>query len=178
MYIDLNYLNNLNLNKIMEDEYPTKYTCPIMMDLMLNPVKASDGIIYEKNAIIDWYNKNGTSPYTREPLHNIFIEQSQLQEEIDSFISENNIKINHSRHESDVIICPICSSDLWNPNSLQLINCANCHKTFVKVKCRYCEQLHLIKPVINGYFDCVNCAERNNIKSYQQSNNLRTCTMF
>ena len=77
----------------MEDEYPTKYTCPIMMDLMLNPVKASDGIIYEKNAIIDWYNKNGTSPYTREPLHNIFIEQSQLQKEIDSFISENNIKI-------------------------------------------------------------------------------------
>ena len=44
-------------------------------------------IIYEKNAIIDLYNKNGTSPYTREPLHKIFIEQSQLQEEIDSFIN-------------------------------------------------------------------------------------------
>ena len=28
------------------DEYPPDYTCPITMDLMLNPVKASDGYIY------------------------------------------------------------------------------------------------------------------------------------
>ena len=44
----------------MEDEYPSDYVCPITMDLMLEPVKASDGYIYEKAAIIDWYKKNKT----------------------------------------------------------------------------------------------------------------------
>ena len=132
---------------------------------------------YEKNAIIDWYNKNGTSPYTREPLNDIFIEQVELQQEIDSFISNNNIKLNRNRHESNVIICPICSGDLWNSYSLQLINCTNCDKTFVKVKCKYCKKQHLIKPVINGYFDCVNCDRKNNITSFQRNNQKQSKTL-
>ena len=49
----------------MEDNYPEKYTCPILMDLMIEPVLASDGIPYDKVAIIDWYNKNKTS-FTQE----------------------------------------------------------------------------------------------------------------
>ena len=77
----------------MEDEYPEDYTCPITMDLMIYPVKASDGYIYEKEAIIDWYKKNKNSPFTREALSSEFIAQNELKEHIQTFIKENNIVI-------------------------------------------------------------------------------------
>ena len=41
----------------MDEEYPDKYLCPITLDLMLDPVKASDNKIYDKIAIIDWLKK-------------------------------------------------------------------------------------------------------------------------
>ena len=53
-------MNSINEN----DEYPPDYTCPITMDLMLHPVKASDGYTYEKNAIKFFGNikNNSTLP--------------------------------------------------------------------------------------------------------------------
>ncbi|CAF1088843.1 unnamed protein product, partial [Didymodactylos carnosus] len=42
--------------------------CPITLELFHNPVLAEDGHTYEEQAIIDWINKNGTSPITRQPL--------------------------------------------------------------------------------------------------------------
>ena len=49
-------------------DIPEEYLCPITFELMLEPVKASDGYIYEKKAILDWYRQNKTSPFTREEL--------------------------------------------------------------------------------------------------------------
>ncbi|CAF3802955.1 unnamed protein product [Rotaria magnacalcarata] len=42
--------------------------CPITMDLFHDPVVASDGHTYERQAIEQWIRSNGTSPLTRQPL--------------------------------------------------------------------------------------------------------------
>ena len=161
----------------MEEEYPEKYICPILMDLMLEPVKASDGIIYDKVAIIDWYNKNKTSPYTREPLNNHFEEQKELQNEINKFIKNNNIIVNRDKFDPNIILCPLCKCDKWNSFSNQLIQCNECHKTFLKEKCVHCGFLHILNPIFNGFFICVNCETRNNLVSFQRKRRNNDCVM-
>jgi len=42
--------------------------CPITLELFLDPVKAKDGHVYEREAITRWILQHGTSPLTREPL--------------------------------------------------------------------------------------------------------------
>ncbi|CAF1099806.1 unnamed protein product, partial [Didymodactylos carnosus] len=42
--------------------------CPITYEIFRNPVVAEDGHTYENEAIVDWINKDGTSPITRERL--------------------------------------------------------------------------------------------------------------
>lgn len=43
-------------------------TCPITLQIFRDPVIASDGHAYEREAIVKWILQNGTSPLTREPL--------------------------------------------------------------------------------------------------------------
>lgn len=47
--------------------------CPITLEIMEDPVMASDGITYERRAIKEWLLQKGTSPVTREPITNVFI---------------------------------------------------------------------------------------------------------
>ncbi|CAF0739162.1 unnamed protein product [Adineta steineri] len=42
--------------------------CPITFQLFHEPVVAEDGYTYEQSAIIEWIQKNHTSPITRQPL--------------------------------------------------------------------------------------------------------------
>jgi serine/threonine protein kinase len=42
--------------------------CPITCELFCDPVTGQDGHTYERQAIIAWLQKNGTSPITREPM--------------------------------------------------------------------------------------------------------------
>ncbi|CAF4640193.1 unnamed protein product [Rotaria sp. Silwood2] len=42
--------------------------CSITCELFREPVTGQDGHTYERNAIITWLKKNGTSPITREPM--------------------------------------------------------------------------------------------------------------
>ena len=46
----------------------TDYTCPISLQIMRDPVVASDGFTYEANEIEKWIGKNKTSPMTCEPI--------------------------------------------------------------------------------------------------------------
>ncbi|CAF3777001.1 unnamed protein product [Rotaria socialis] len=43
--------------------------CPITFELYRDPVTAEDGFVYERGAIVQWINQNGTSPFTRQILH-------------------------------------------------------------------------------------------------------------
>ena len=47
---------------------PSEHYCPITLNIMENPVVASDGFSYERDEIARWIAANGTSPMTRAPL--------------------------------------------------------------------------------------------------------------
>tara|TARA_B110000008_G_C16965900_1_gene561986 strand:+ start:921 stop:2360 length:1440 start_codon:yes stop_codon:yes gene_type:complete len=50
-------------------EYPDEFKCPITQEIMENPIVASDGISYEKEAYLQYISHgNRTSPLTRETL--------------------------------------------------------------------------------------------------------------
>lgn len=46
----------------------TDFICPISLQIMRDPVVASDGFTYEANEIEKWIRKNKTSPLTCEPI--------------------------------------------------------------------------------------------------------------
>jgi hypothetical protein len=44
-------------------------TCPITLELFVDPVLADDGHTYERSAIVEWIKyHNGTSPMTRQRI--------------------------------------------------------------------------------------------------------------
>ena len=47
---------------------PDSYLCPITQEIMKDPVADLDGYSYERSAITEWLERNGTSPITRKPL--------------------------------------------------------------------------------------------------------------
>ena len=47
---------------------PDGFLCPITHSIMSDPVLASDGRTYEREAITEWLEKHSTSPVTREEL--------------------------------------------------------------------------------------------------------------
>jgi len=49
-------------------EPPDEYTCPITYELMADPVFATDGHTYERDAIEQWLVRKTTSPKTGLPL--------------------------------------------------------------------------------------------------------------
>ena len=49
-------------------EPPDEYLCPITQELMLDPVIASDGHTYERDAIERWFSKKMISPKTGSDL--------------------------------------------------------------------------------------------------------------
>merc|ERR1711920_102014 len=55
---------------IPEPEMPREYTCPIMMETMVDPVLAADGHTYERSSIERWLRDHRTSPKTNEVLAN------------------------------------------------------------------------------------------------------------
>ena len=54
--------------------------CPITHKIIQDPVLAGDGHVYERTAIVQWIQANGSSPITLEPLR------------IDDLITEQGIK--------------------------------------------------------------------------------------
>ncbi|CAF1362648.1 unnamed protein product [Didymodactylos carnosus] len=42
--------------------------CPITLELFSDPVLAQDGHTYEREAIVEWIEKNGRSPITDQQL--------------------------------------------------------------------------------------------------------------
>ena len=47
---------------------PAEYLCPIVMDVMTDPVICADGFTYERSAIDEWLRSHNTSPKTNEQL--------------------------------------------------------------------------------------------------------------
>ncbi|KAA6388544.1 MAG: hypothetical protein EZS28_015931 [Streblomastix strix] len=62
------------------------FICPITGQIMMNPVVASDGFHYEREAIEEWQRTKGKSPQTREFITNNFIPDVDLKNRIRIFL--------------------------------------------------------------------------------------------
>lgn len=166
----------------MEKEYPDKYVCPITLNLMLEPVKASDDNIYEKNAIEDWLSKNNTSPLTTQKISKNLIEMEQLKKEINKYIIENNLEIEEYKKffkekiNTNYVLatyvegsstlfyfdCFVCNEPLIVPNYSSGIIC-QCGECYLPKECLSCSNKFIIKSEFSRYFKCDNCKESNRI---------------
>lgn len=94
--------------------------CPITLCVYKDPVLAGDGHVYERNAIVQWIEQQGTSPLTREPLN------------IDDLHSEENIKqicqsyrLNTVRYSCQSNTISLPSTIESNSHCEQEISCRN-----------------------------------------------------
>lgn len=67
----------------LEEEEEISTNCPIRGTVMRDPVIASDGHTYEREAITEWQKNKGTSPKTREPITAEFKPNYALKEQIE-----------------------------------------------------------------------------------------------
>lgn len=80
------------INSIMHNinNIPDNFICCITQEIMREPVKLIDGHIYDKLAIIRWFEHNNTSPLTGLKLDNLTYEYcEELHKEIQQFINSN-----------------------------------------------------------------------------------------
>ena len=56
---------------------PSEFKCPISLELMKDPVVASDGCTYERDSIQKWLAEHNTSPATNEPLQSRLLFQNR-----------------------------------------------------------------------------------------------------
>ncbi len=56
---------------------PNELKCPISLELMADPVVASDGCTYERESITRWLSEHNTSPTTNEPLQSRALYQNR-----------------------------------------------------------------------------------------------------
>lgn len=64
------------------DVVPDRFMCPILFDIMENPVTASDGQTYERSAIERVLDRDGRSPFTRQVMNKMVFPNLSLRNEI------------------------------------------------------------------------------------------------
>ena len=72
-----------------DNTIPHHFNCPILQNIMNNPVKTADNHVYDKHAIEKWFTYNNTSPLTGLPLANKYLTPHvELKKDIDEFIKK------------------------------------------------------------------------------------------
>ena len=88
------------LESLPEGIIPHHFNCPILQDIMKDPVKTVDGHIYDRYAIERWFTHNNTSTLTGLTLQSIILEpQNQLKNQITKFL--NSLKNTNNVLELD-----------------------------------------------------------------------------
>lgn len=82
--------------EITDSGTPWEFECPLTLDIMEDPVIASDGATYERKAIEDWFSRvEGSSllsPSTQQPMPNrTLTPHYRLREEISAFTKAKNL---------------------------------------------------------------------------------------
>eukprot|EP01025_Chloroclados_australasicus_P032834 TRINITY_DN33361_c0_g1_i1.p1 TRINITY_DN33361_c0_g1~~TRINITY_DN33361_c0_g1_i1.p1 ORF type:complete len:540 (+),score=76.32 TRINITY_DN33361_c0_g1_i1:64-1683(+) len=73
------------------DDIPCIFICPITQDVMTDPVFASDGYTYEREAIQGWFKKSNTSPMTNMELESkALVPNHTLRGELMEWKQKNN----------------------------------------------------------------------------------------
>lgn len=73
----------------MNNEINRKFICPLTKKIFKDPVRASDGNVYENQAIQKWLSAEDTSPVTRELMDENITTAEDILEQINSFLSEH-----------------------------------------------------------------------------------------
>lgn len=47
----------------------SQFCCPLTHEVFEDPVMAPDGQVYERSAIVEWLERQGTSPFTEQPMN-------------------------------------------------------------------------------------------------------------
>ena len=171
----------------MQNQYPDNYICPITLNLMLEPVKASDNKIYDKNAIEDWLSRSKISPLTNQEISDILIVDIELKEEINNFIKKNKIYVEEYTKEANNQESPrrpnvnyLLATFVEGSTSLVYFDCFNCNEPlliyrmrnnvtcqcgqqYLLKECSTCNHEFVIKSGIRRCFKCDNCKISNRI---------------
>eukprot|EP00041_Stephanoeca_diplocostata_P033490 m.1108009 g.1108009 ORF g.1108009 m.1108009 type:complete len:710 (-) comp24351_c0_seq3:2151-4280(-) len=68
------------------DDIPESFICPILRDVMVDPVSTADGHSYERSAIVQWLDRSTTSPATGAQLiHTSVTNNHNLRKSIDEW---------------------------------------------------------------------------------------------
>ena len=79
------YLQTINTSSILST--PNYFLCPMSQEIMKDPVKCSDGYIYDRDSITAWLEDNQTSPITGNILQSTqLLSQPTLQNLIQQFL--------------------------------------------------------------------------------------------
>ena len=69
-----------------------EYVCPLTLGLLVDPVVAKDGQIYERSHILAWLSRNATSPVTREPMGTELTPVPRIRNSIEKLVSSGAIE--------------------------------------------------------------------------------------
>lgn len=96
---------------IQNEQIPSEKNliCPITHTIFQDPVLATDGHVYEREAIVKWIETNGTSPITLEPLH---IDDLLPEENIKQLCQRQQISVTYSTGNEEVILPPLQVSQI------------------------------------------------------------------
>jgi hypothetical protein len=84
--------------------------CPITHKIFQDPVLAGDGHVYERTAIIQWIQANGTSPITLEPLS---IDDLVTEQSIKQICQHQQMPVTYSTGNEEVTLSSLQSQ--WAP---------------------------------------------------------------
>ena len=70
---------------------PNELVCPITQEIMFDPVVASDGHTYERNAIQTWLSTKKTSPLTKEPIDKTLRTNWAIRSAIQRFLDRSSV---------------------------------------------------------------------------------------
>lgn len=84
--------NDLVIEPNTSDHVPDDIVCPITHTIMLEPIVASDGHTYEKEAILKIIQSTKVSPLTRETLTMVVVPNHALRKRIASYAMRGDAK--------------------------------------------------------------------------------------
>ena len=83
---------NFNIMANQQPNPPNELVCPITQEIMFDPVVASDGRTYERNAIQRWLSTKNTSPMTKEPIDKTLRTNWAIRSAIQRFLDRSLVK--------------------------------------------------------------------------------------
>lgn len=89
-YYNKNFINLIDISTLLQnEEIPIEFICCISQDIMTDPVKTSDGFIYDRKSIEKWFENSNKSPLTGLELNNkTLTTNNELKSIITKYIEE------------------------------------------------------------------------------------------